>query len=364
VVFPPSQPATGPAGSDYVAPAAPFVSGVDGLGGYTLYEPNPRPFSAPLVLLLRGACVNACNMTTTNNIMNAWREHLVKKGNIVVFPHYQQADEPEAEEARIVGALLAAVTALGEAGRVVPDLARFGIAGHSRGSQMTVNLAAHAAAHGIPTPRWLLVVEPGPTSKTDFEALGTIPDTTRLVVVVGEDDHVAGETKAKLIWDATGQIPAKRRDYVRVQSDRRSVWAAGVQPEQTPACEAAVPFFKRETTNLATCASANEAWTFTPRYNAARNQVHPAASTGDLTADHFFPGQGTATDVYALWKLSQSLVDCTSRRRASCRTALGGGPEQTDMGTWSDGRPVKPLCVTHDPGESWATTCARSSTSD
>src|SRR5689334_6152473 len=77
--LPPAQPTSGPAGSDYVSPGEPFVSGVDGLGGYTLYEPNPRPATAPLVLLLRGACVNACNMTTTNNIMNAWREHLVKK---------------------------------------------------------------------------------------------------------------------------------------------------------------------------------------------------------------------------------------------------------------------------------------------
>jgi hypothetical protein len=362
--LPPTQPTTGPAGSDYPAPGDPFVSGVDGLGGYTLYEPNPRPPTpVPLVLLLRGACISACNMTTTNNIMNAWREHLVKKGNVVVFPHYQQTDEPELEEARIVDALHHALADLAQPGHVTPDLDRFGIAGHSRGSQMTANLAAHAVADGIPTPRWLLIVEPGPTSKTDLDGLRTIPDATRVVVVVGEDDHVAGEAKAKLVWEATSHLPPKHRDYVRVQSDRRGVWAAGVQPEQTPLCETSVPYFKQETTNIATCATANEAWTFTPRYNALRNQVHPAAATGDLTADHFFPGQGTATDVFALWKLSQALVDCTggptpAARRAACAIATGGGGSaQTDMGTWSDGVAVKPLCVTDDPNESWAASC-------
>jgi hypothetical protein len=42
--------------------------------------------------------------------------------------------------------------------------------------------------------------------------------------------------------------------------------------------------------------------------------------------------------------LFDALSDCAFHSR-ECATALGGGPAQIDMGTWSDGVPVKPMRV-------------------
>jgi hypothetical protein len=384
--LPPQQPAEGPHGFDYAFPGRPARIGVSGLGGFTVYEPRDEAgeapaFPVPVVLLLRGACVGACSMTMTNNIMNAWRDHLAKKGNIVVFPHYQQRDEPELELANVAGALHMALRVLGEpgfvaahpelawesdegAGRAQPDLGRFGIAGHSRGSQMTVKLAARifnrgtfaagtlieggatAATLGLPRPDWLLVVEPGPTSFSDFGDLAALPAAVRLVVVVGEDDTLAGEDKARVIWSSATRIPAVHRDYVRVRSHRRGPWSFAALPAD--GCDT-----PGETIALASCASTNMAWTFTPRQvQAARNVVNPAAQSGDLVADHFFPGAGSALDVYALWKISQGLVECTGADGAD-----GGCAIDRDMGTWSDGVQVYPLCVTDDPAEDWSASC-------
>lgn len=56
-----------------------------------------------------------------------------------------------------------------------------------------------------------------------------------------------------------------------------------------------------------------------------------------------------AADWYGIWKLSTALFDCAFAG-ASCEYALGNTPEQTFMGTWSDGTPVTPLTVTDEPG--------------
>lgn len=355
--IPPAQPASGPAGSDYPYPGDPARSGDDGLGGFTLYEPTPTPAgSVPLVIMLRGACVGTCNMTSTNNIMNAWREHLVKKGSIVVFPHYQMSDEPDLEETRIITAIKDALALLATQGHATPDLARLGILGHSRGSQMTLNVAMLAASAGLPAPKWLLVVEPGPTSRLRDE-FTSIPPDTKVVVVVGEDDTVAGEAKAKDVWeklDAAG-FASGNRDYVRVRSHRRGVWSQ-TGPVQGEVCEASQT--AGSTVALAGCATTNTVWGFTPKYNAVRNAQNPASSTGELVADHLMPALPDPLAVHALWKISQALVECTGGATQSCAYALGGAAPQRDMGTWSDGVPVHPLCMTHDPDESWEESCA------
>ena len=371
--LPPQQPDTGPHGADYPFPARPSRLGVTGLGGFTIYEPRddagrPPSSPAPVVLLLRGACIGTCSMNMANNIMNAWRDHLAKKGNIVVFPHYQQNDVPELELANVAGAFHMAMESLTDPGFVaahpeltwesdpavghaVPDLARFGIAGHSRGSQMTSKLAARifsgapfgagtliapgetATSLGLPAPDWLMVIEPGPTSFSDFADMAAIPKKVRLVVVVGEDDTIAGDAKARLIWSAASRVRADHRDFVRVRSDRRGPWATVAMPVE--GCESLGP-----TVAVATCMSSNEAWAYTPRNQAEiRNVVSPAAQTGDLVADHFFPGAGSALDVHALWRISQGLIQCVT-----C-------PIEPRMGTWSDGVPVRELCVTDDPDE-------------
>lgn len=371
--LPPGQPAAGPHGADYAYASFTRDATHDGYGGFTLYLPagpiDGGVPSHPVVLLMRGACPTSCNQTETNNMLNTWREHLLRKGFVVVFPHYQDAngDDHLGELSRVMGALDTARSYLAESG-VPVDWSRFGVAGHSRGSQMTWNYTVgranldvlrqqpgftlDPAVADLPAPAWLLVVEPGPTSNVltngDDDAFtvdlaAAFAHEPRAIIAVGEDDTLAGDAKARVLHDALApHLAAEHRDYVEVRSDRRGPWALAPTPVR-PLCD---PVTEYPALVLAACLTTQQAWSLVPRYNEARNLENPASATGDLVADHFFPGGGNALDVWALWKLSVGLDACTSGGDCSVVTP---GPAMAGMGEWSDRTPVEPLCVTDDP---------------
>ena len=80
----PSQPLSGPGGADYKH-AGVTVSGYGkGENQYWIFEPaSPTPESAPLIVFNHG--LGVLNPVT----YGAWIEHLVRHGNIVVYPRYQ-----------------------------------------------------------------------------------------------------------------------------------------------------------------------------------------------------------------------------------------------------------------------------------
>jgi hypothetical protein len=82
---PPVQPAAGPGGKQYVHTSV--IKNRYGKGGqeYWIFEPDtPKPTAAaPLIVLLHGwGGMNPL-------YYGAWIDHLVKRGNIVVYPRYQ-----------------------------------------------------------------------------------------------------------------------------------------------------------------------------------------------------------------------------------------------------------------------------------
>ncbi|HEU4390504.1 MAG TPA: alpha/beta hydrolase, partial [Blastocatellia bacterium] len=80
----PAQPPTGPGGAEYRH--ARVVKSVHGSGDtqYWLYEPaDPKPDRAPLVVFNHGW--SAMNP----RVYGAWIEHIVRRGNIVVYTRYQ-----------------------------------------------------------------------------------------------------------------------------------------------------------------------------------------------------------------------------------------------------------------------------------
>jgi len=123
-----------------------------------------------------------------------------------------------------------------------------------------------------------------------------------MLVVVGEDDRVVGQTTAKAIFRGATQIPADRKDFVVVRTDRH-----GSPP-------------------------------------LLADHVSPCCSTRARRR-----GLGiNAIDYYAYWKLFDALTDAAFHGRHR-DVALGNTPEQRFMGTWSDGTPVKELVVTDEP---------------
>src|SRR3954468_6440803 len=82
----PTQPASGPGGSDYTfGGVTQYDYGTNRTGGsFWLYEPNtPTPDSANVIVFIHGLG------ETNPKLYGAFIKHLVRKGNIVIYPRYQ-----------------------------------------------------------------------------------------------------------------------------------------------------------------------------------------------------------------------------------------------------------------------------------
>jgi len=304
---PPGQPRSGPGGSDYAH--AKVVSNVYGKGAdqFWVLEPaEPTPKSAPLIVFTHGW------MGLQPAVYLGWLHHIVRRGNVVVFPRYQEGVFTPAWEftRNASGAVRNALAELKKPGHVAPDLARVAFVGHSAGGAIAADMAALAAKEKLPKPKALMIVQPGrglsDARPVFFAPAGyeKIPADTLLLVVVGDEDRVVGDVTAKDIFKSTPQIPADRKDFVVVQTDRH-----GEPP-------------------------------------LVADHISPCAP---MNPGLMLMGQGcNALDYYAYWKLLDALTDFAFHGRNK-ESALGNTPEQRFMGKWSDGTPAKELVVKREP---------------
>ncbi len=282
----PQQPKSGPGGAEY--PNADVRESEHGEYGaqYWLFEPqHPQPKKAPLVIFLHGYSA------ISPGPYRAWIDHIVRRGNIVIYPRYQEnlVTPPAEYHDNIVKSLRDALEVLAQKGHVAPDLKRLAIVGHSAGGVGAANYAARAKEENLPQPVAVMIVHPGQGPKDGIQILplddaSTIAPTTHLLVVVGESDAFVGETSARRIWARTGKV--KDRTFITVQSDDHGF----------PVLRA--------------------------------NHLAP------LAADRF---STNALDWFGYWRLFDE----------QCATAFSGKDytPSTGMGAWSDGTPVKPLKI-------------------
>lgn len=311
---PPEQPADGPGGAAFA------FAGVEAtrLGrlpdGAWLFTPTDLRLGEtadrataplPLVIFLHGFTA------VDPRVYRSWIDHIVRRGAIVIYPDYQTLNPFAIGFESVLGHALtgirAALSELDAGTTARPDLARVAVVGHSLGGVLAVNYAAVAAGEGLPVPAVLMPIQPGGCDGcgelladrgAPLADLTAIPPSTRVLVIVGEDDSIVGERAAKTIWAAL-HIPPSNRDYVTLMSDHR-----GLPP---------------------------------------------------LRATHLLPqtaglgGYEDALDWYGTWKLLDALMACAFDR-AWCDVALGDTSAQRHMGLWSDGEPVTEARVTDDPG--------------
>lgn len=220
-----------------------------------------------------------------------WVNHLARRGNIVVYPRYQEKllTPPAEYSDNTAAALRAALAILARPGRVAPDLERVAVVGHSAGGVGAVNYTVRAQSEGLPIPKAAMIVEPGQGMEGGIKLVpmddcAKIPESVRLLVVVGDSDGMVGTGCARTIWQDTKHV--RDRSFVTVQSDEYG----------TPPLKA--------------------------------NHLSPVSWTREAT---------DALDWYGYWKLLDGLISA----------AFDGGSYVVDpgMGMWSDGTPVKPLKV-------------------
>jgi dienelactone hydrolase len=293
---PPSQPPTGPGGSNYSHTGVRQTRYGWGAQEFWIFEPTgPTPETAPLIVFNHGWSA------FYPFFYKAWVEHLVKRGNIVVYPRYQLGLYIGARQGttNAIRSVQQAITILQSDDHVHPDLDKFAIVGHSLGGGITAEMAALASENGLPVPKAVMPVQPfvrTDTMMTDFHA---IPSATLLLVVVGEDDAVAGNASAKLIFTTSDQVPLSQKDFIIQRTDRYG------NPSLLSDHGAPLAF-----------------------------------GNGGLTVN--------AMDYYSTWKLFDALTDFAfyGTNHEYC---LGNTPEQRFMGLWSDGTPVKEMIVTDTP---------------
>lgn len=305
----PAQPASGPGGTEYTHSEVRFSDYARRQDGFWLFEPAaPAPKQAPVVVFHHG--YGAINPM----IYGAWIRHLVRQGNIVIYPRYQKNLFFPSSKRFVQNAVKGIQSAMEllseEEGRVRPDTNAFFMAGHSYGGAITANMAANYQALGLPLPKAVLLCAPGtgPLSGGLLESYQGISPRTRLGILVSTNDYVVGEELGRKIYHTATQTPY--RFLMRQFPDEHGA----------------------------------------PALSAGHNECYAMDAEFDGGIDNFTLkraeriAQENAADYFGSWKMLDAMIAC-ELRGAHCELAKGCGQQAAYMGNWGDGHPVHPLEV-------------------
>lgn len=140
-----------------------------------------------------------------------WLDHLLARGSAVIFPRYQLGGDQAgpARAAAFHRGLVKGFARLGLTGLPVV------VAGYSYGASLAFYYAANARRWGLPVPRAVFSVFPA--GLIYGAVLPTLPDSTRVLIQVGDRDAVAGQAGARPFWAWLASHPpsGKRLEIIR-----------------------------------------------------------------------------------------------------------------------------------------------------
>lgn len=301
----PSQPRSGPGGSDYAHQGWRVSSGGTGADAWYAFEPaRPRPKKAPLAIVMHGYYEFA-----GYDQMHEFIQHTVRGGSIVIYPRWQTDvavpcpgpfDIQPCLDSAVRGIEGALAHLRARPRRVQPLLRRTSYFGFSFGGVITANLANRYRSLGIPKPRAIWLEDPHDGGLDGFDepavddSLRGIPSSVKLTChssgegVISEPNKANGSCNA--ILPKLGHIPKRNKDLVLTRPDTHG----------EPALRA----------------------------------PHGVCAAREGAAD--------AYDWNFCWKSWDALRSCAYDGKW-CRYGLGNTREHRSNGRWSDGVPISPL---------------------
>jgi acetyl esterase/lipase len=269
---------------------------------YWLFEPDePTLAAAPVIVFNHGwLAVNPA-------AYGAWIDHLVRRGQIVIFPRYQLdvATRPADFLPNALAAIRDAFDVLEASPKHIrPDRERFALVGHSAGGNLSAQLAAVAAENHLPVPKALVLLMPGEVQPAREPALSRIDPSTLLVVAAAEDDRIVGDVRARQIFASTTSIASDRKKYVLYRSDRHGL-----------------PWLVADHT--------------------APTAAHREFDTGDgvLRGFQLNRAELNAFDYAGFWRMADMTIDAAFAGK-TLDEATDRGELFRHLGYWSDGRAV------------------------
>ena len=323
----PEQPASGFGGSDY--PHRDMVDWSLGAGGTQVwvFEPaSPAPDSAPVVVMMHGWIEN------NPRAYGAWIRHMVRRGNIVIYPRYQAfALSPISNYVDDAATgIKSALDELLKPGHVRPMLNQCTMVGHSCGASIIVALAASASDRKIPAPKAIVVVEPGASRALAMGDVSKVPANTLIAMIVGDRDRVVGSVEAVGLYKRMEQVPREKRVFITLRTDAHGSPTMAATHEAPLALAPQIDGM--DIPDRITGKSANQAgpMDLQPRANA------------------FLATPPDAMDFYGLWKTTDAVFDAAIHG-ADLPDSVIHSKEFRSMGVWSDGVPATPLDVRREP---------------
>ena len=294
----PAQPATGLGGASYLHESVVFQDFAANPDGYWLFEPaDPKPDSAHVVVFVHG--YGGYNPM----IYGKWIRHLVRKGNIVIYPRYQRDmlfPHPSKFSENTSKAIRDALDELEKEGHVKPIVSHLALVGHSYGGVVCADLAVNFEKHEIPQPKVAMLCAPG-TGKFSAGRLKTyedMPEDLSLLIVVNDNDWVVGDEFAlKVFNEATG---VRQRNLLRQFADDHG--------------------------NPTIQATHNQCYSLDTLYDSGVRNFTANRALQISTED--------AVDFYGYWKLFDAMLEC-ERSGQFCDAAFGGTEGHVSLGIWS-----------------------------
>ncbi len=303
-----SQPTCGPGGSEYSHASVNFQSYAEEADGYYLFEPQqPQPDSAHVIVFFHG--YGAYNPMAYGQ----WIEHLVRKGNIVIFPRYQKSmlsPLPSDYADNCAIAIKDALQKLSSGNHVRPKKSNLSFVGHSFGGAILANLSVNYKTFGIPKPSVAMLCSPG----TGFVSMGTLdsyegmPADIKLLVTVSEHDKIVGDEFALRVFNEAKNV--KDRNLIRQFRDTHN--------------------------DEYISAEHNEVYCLLMDYDSGHRSPSARRSMRISRTNYI--------DYYGYWKWFDALLDC-SRNGNYCEYALGNTAEQRSLGCWADGTAIREVEV-------------------